>query len=151
MAAMSDSVNIVCPACDAVNRVPAARMGDSGKAVCGKCGTRLFPGRPVALDDPARFLRHIERSGVPVLVDFWAPWCGPCRAMAPEFEAAAGKLEPRIRLAKVNTEAAQELSARYGIQAIPTMVLFRNGREAARQSGAMGAAAIARFAEAQLG
>ena len=148
---MAESVNIVCPDCDAVNRVPAARMAESSKAVCGKGGARLFPGRPVALDDPARFQRHIERSGVPVLVDFWAPWCGPCRTMAPEFDAAARRLEPRLRLAKVNTEAAGSLGARYGIQAIPTMVLFRNGREAARQSGAMQSAGIARFAEANLG
>ncbi len=148
---MPESVNIVCPDCDAVNRVPAARMAESAKAVCGKCGAKLFPGRPITLDDPARFSRHIERSGVPVLVDFWAPWCGPCRMMAPAFEAAARQLEPKVRLAKVNTEAAQGLGARYGIQAIPTVVLFRNGREAARQSGAMQAGGIARFAAANLG
>jgi thioredoxin 2 len=144
-------VNVVCPDCDAVNRVPAERLARGESAVCGRCRTRLFSGHPVALDDAARFQRHIEKSGVPGLVDFWAPWCGPCRMMAPEFERAAERLEPRIRLAKINTEAAPPLGARYGIQAIPTMVLFHRGREQARQSGAMQAQGIIRFAEANLG
>jgi thioredoxin 2 len=147
---MSAAVNVVCPNCDALNRVPAARMGESGKAVCGKCKARLFPGHPIALDAAERFDRHVEKSGVPVLVDFWAPWCGPCRMMAPEFEVAARRLEPRVRLAKVNTEEAQSLGARYGVQAIPTMILFKDGRELARQSGAMQAAGIVRFADAHL-
>jgi thioredoxin 2 len=148
--AVSASVNIVCPQCDAVNRVPSDRMVESGKAVCGKCKAKLFAGHPIALDEVERFDRHIEKSGVPVLVDFWAPWCGPCRMMAPELEAAAERLEPRVRFAKVNTEEAQGLGARYGVQAIPTMILFKDGRELARQSGALQAAGIARFAEAHL-
>ena len=148
---MAETLNVVCPICDAVNRVPSMRLAEKDKAVCGKCKARLFPGKPVALDDAGRFQRHIEKSGVPVLVDFWAPWCGPCRMMAPEFEKAAGRLEPKLRLAKVNTEAAHGLGARYGVQAIPTMILFRDGREVARQSGAMQAPGIARFAESHLG
>ena len=148
---MDTTLNVVCPGCDAVNRVPSARLAEKDKAVCGRCRSQLFPGRPVALDDAGRFEKHIGRSGVPVLVDFWAPWCGPCRMMAPEFDKAAGRLEPKVRLAKVNTEAAQELGARYGVQAIPTMILFRGGREVARQSGAMQAPGIQRFAEAHLG
>ena len=148
---MADTINVVCPDCDAVNRVPASRLPETDKAVCGKCRSKLFAGRPVALDDVSRFQTHIEKSGLPVLVDFWAPWCGPCLMMAPEFDKAAARLEPKLRLAKVNTEAAQNLGARFGVQAIPTMILFRNGREVARQSGAMQEAAIARFARSHLG
>ncbi len=115
---------------------------------CGKCHKPLFTGQPVALDEAA-FDKHIARSQVPVLVDFWAPWCGPCRAMAPQFEAAARELEPYMRLAKVNTEEAQQLGARLQIRSIPTLALFVGGREVARQPGAMGAADIVRWARSQ--
>jgi thioredoxin 2 len=143
-------VNVVCPECGVVNRVPSERVARGESPICGKCGKRLFAGHPVALDSPERFERHIVRSDAPVLVDFWAPWCGPCRMMAPEFEKAAERLEPRVRLAKVNTEAAPALGARYGVQAIPTMILFHRGQEVARQSGALPAASIVRFAETHL-
>ena len=143
-------VHVVCPDCGAVNRVPPERLARGETAVCGKCRAKLFSGHPIALDDAGRFQRHIEKSDVPVLVDFWAPWCGPCVMMAPEFEKAAQRLEPRVRFAKVNTEAAPALGQRFGVQAIPTMILFHRGREIARQSGAMQAAGIARFAEAHL-
>ncbi|MGH6925426.1 MAG: thioredoxin TrxC [Propylenella sp.] len=143
-------LSIVCPDCGAVNRVPSERVARGESPICGKCGKRLFTGHPVALDDSQRFERHVQRSDAPVLVDFWAPWCGPCRMMAPEFEKAAERLEPRVRLAKVNTEATPALGARYGVQAIPTMILFHRGQEVARQSGAMPASSIVRFAEAHL-
>jgi thioredoxin 2 len=131
---MSDSVHVVCPHCDAINRLPRARLGAQGK--CGSCHQPLFVGKPLELD-AARFARHIGKSDLPVLVDFWAAWCGPCKMMAPAFSAAAAKLEPEVRLAKVNTESAQALSTQMGIRSIPTLILFKGGKEAARQSGAM--------------
>jgi thioredoxin 2 len=119
-------------------------------SICGKCQQPLFTAHPLALDE-AGFERHISRSHLPVLVDFWAPWCGPCRMMAPAFEQAAAQLEPHVRLVKVNTEEAQALGARLNIRSIPTLALFVGGREVARQAGAMGAADIVRWTRAKLG
>ena len=144
---MTESTLIACPACNSLNRVPDDRREDG--PTCGKCGKPLFDGHPVALDE-AGFHAHVERSTLPVLVDFWAPWCGPCRMMAPQFEAAAGKLEPFVRLAKVDTEAQQALGARFGIRSIPTLALFLEGKEIARQPGAMNAADIVRWAAMNL-
>ena len=141
---MSDTQHIVCPGCGAVNRIARARLGD--RPNCGKCHQPLFQGRPVELT-AANFERQVGRSDIPVLVDFWAPWCGPCKMMAPQFEQAARRLEPRLRLAKVDTEAEQSLGARFGIRSIPTLALFRGGREIARQAGAMGAADIERWVQ----
>lgn len=143
---MSESLIIVCPHCHAANRLPAERLADGG--TCGRCKGRLFSGEPVELD-AASFDRHLLRSGIPLLVDFWAPWCAPCRAMAPAFAQAARQLEPEFRLAKVNTEQESALATRYGIRSIPTLALFRDGREVARQAGAMDAAGLMRWVRSQ--
>jgi thioredoxin 2 len=144
---MSDSLHLVCPHCHAINRVPAARLGQAPN--CGQCHRPLFDAHPLELT-AASFDKHISRNDIPVLVDFWAPWCGPCKMMAPQFAQAAGLLQPQVRLAKVNTEAEQGLGAQYAIRSIPTLALFRGGREIARQPGAMGVQDIVNWVRSQL-
>ncbi|WP_288253266.1 thioredoxin TrxC [uncultured Hydrogenophaga sp.] len=140
-------LHVVCPHCGTTNRLAADALARAPD--CGRCHRALFTGVPVALDE-AGFRKTIGKSDLPVLVDFWAPWCGPCRAMAPQFEAAARELEPHVRLVKLNTEEAPSLSAAMSIRSIPTLALFAGGREIARQPGAMGAADIVRWARAHL-
>ena len=132
---MADSLHIVCPHCETVNRIPAARIGAA--PMCGQCHQPLFTGHVIELTG-ANFHRHIERNDVPVVVDFWAPWCGPCRMMAPQFSEAAAELEPTARLVKVNTDAESGLANQFNIRSIPTLALFKSGREITRQSGALG-------------
>ncbi|HYD61843.1 MAG TPA: thioredoxin TrxC [Noviherbaspirillum sp.] len=137
------SLHVVCPHCQVVNRLPQDRLAEL--PFCGKCHHPLFARKPIELRT-GDFDRHLSRNDIPLLVDFWAPWCGPCRMMAPAFEQAAAQLEPHFRLAKVNTEGEKALAARYGIRSIPTLALFVQGREVARQPGAMGMADIVRWA-----
>ncbi|MDP1961858.1 MAG: thioredoxin TrxC [Reyranella sp.] len=147
---MTDALILACPACSTLNRFPRDKLAAGNAGKCGQCGSPLFAGHPVALDARS-FEAHAAKSDIPVLVDFWAPWCGPCKAMAPQFDKAAGRLEPIVRLAKVNTEEEQELAGRFAIRGIPTMILLKHGKEIARQSGAMDAGAIERWARDALG
>ncbi|HEX2593376.1 MAG TPA: thioredoxin TrxC [Rhizomicrobium sp.] len=139
---MSDTRVIPCPHCDTLNRVPVARAAADGK--CGKCHQALFTGHPLALT-AARFDRHANAADLTLVVDFWAEWCGPCRMMAPTFEAAAAEFEPKARFAKVDSDREQSLAARFQIRSIPTLVMLRAGREIARQSGALPASELRRW------
>jgi thioredoxin 2 len=144
---MTTPLHIVCPHCHTTNRVQAASLTQHPD--CGQCHQPLFTGHPVALNEAA-FERHLARNQIPLLVDFWAPWCGPCRQMAPAYEQAAALLEPGVRVVKVDTEAEQNMGARYNIRSIPTLALFLNGHEVARRSGASGAADIVRWVQSNL-
>ena len=143
-----ESLLVACSQCGTANRVPAERLGEGPR--CGKCKATLLEGKPVALDAPG-FDPFLGRNSLPVVVDFWADWCGPCHAMAPAFERVAGEMKTRARFAKVDTERAQDIAARYAIRSIPTLILFREGREAARVSGAMDARSLSAWLGQALG
>ena len=141
---MNEYLHIVCPHCGTKNRLPSVKLDCDGK--CGQCKQALFTGHPIALDS-ASFERHIKHNDIPLLLDCWAPWCGPCRMMAPVFEQAAARLEPHVRLAKLNTDQTQDIAAQLRIRSIPTLILFQNGRELARQSGALDLGRLLRWVQ----
>jgi len=142
-----DAIHIACPSCGAVNRVPEEKLTQHPK--CGRCKQELFTGHPVDLNGQ-NFTHVVNKTSLPVVVDFWASWCGPCKMMAPVFEQVTNSLEPKARFVKLNTEVAQDIAAQYGIRSIPTLIIFKQGKEVARQAGAMDKSSLVQFVQPHL-
>lgn len=143
---MTDFTHLLCPNCHAKNRLPSEKITHDPK--CGSCKNKLFQGAPLEIEQ-GLFDKYITGNDIPLLIDFWAPWCAPCKTFSPHFAAAAKSLEPKVRLLKVNTENAQQISARYGIQSIPSLLIFKNGKEQARVAGAMSTQQLIRWVNEQ--
>ena len=144
---MNKTLHIICPSCHAKKRVPKSKLSD--RPNCGGCQNPLFSGQPLAIEQDL-FDKYLHGNDIPLLVDFWAPWCGPCKAFAPQFEAAAKSLEHKVRLLKVNTENAQQIATRFSIQSIPSLVIFKGGKEITRVAGAMGAQELVRWVNSKI-
>ena len=141
----SEFIKISCPRCGRINKLPSNKLAQAPK--CGNCHSKLFSGKPIELSG-SNFSKVITNTDIPVVVDYWAEWCGPCKMMAPIFEKVANELEPHVRLAKLNTEAAPAIASQFGIRSIPTLIIFKNGKEVARQSGALNAGHLKNFIQA---
>lgn len=143
----SKFIQITCPHCEATNRLLERKLGQNPK--CGKCHQSLFISKPLELTSK-NFKKVTSKTSIPIVVDFWAEWCGPCKMMAPIFEQVCKVVEPRARLAKLNTEFSQNIAAQFGIRSIPTLIVFKNGKEVSRQSGALDQRNLIQFIEGNL-
>ncbi len=144
---MSEFIHIVCPFCNGTNRLAKDKISDEAK--CGRCKKNLLDTTPIELNTE-NINQHLQKNDIPVIIDFWAPWCGPCKMMGPNFEQASRNYKAKVRFAKVNTEAQQSLGAHFNIRSIPTLVLFKKGKEVDRVSGALDANQLSQWINSKI-